>query len=338
MGWAAAAVSTLLFGVGVYQQANTSYRQRYAGFSWEAIFDSLWQVSLRPTLRNWKTKIALGAWICFYLIAVGRVSWTDHLDSMQKITELRTKNQELEGRLKARTVEASRLVNPDEANRLRALRDKHFELLRPVLRSESTHLKSIAEQIRTQGHLGPVRESDAKISASAELWPEVMSRDLANHFGEYDEAKHNLKSEIDASDAEFRQALSGIEKEIKPAKDLTPNWIEMSAVSFVEKCLGHGDGLRLRVNDSGYSFEYLGGGGTNSGPPGPNAPRPPPDLVAAALAYQSIEPNAMGPHCESLKRRVERIKTIAEDLSKRAILLSEGVVLNGVCEFLKKVD
>src|SRR6516164_9659848 len=109
MGWAAAAVSTLLFGVGVYQQANTSYRQRYAGFSWEAIFDSLWQVSLRPTLRNWKTKIALGAWICFYLIAVGRVSWTDHLDSMQKITELRTKNQELEGRLKARTVEASRL-------------------------------------------------------------------------------------------------------------------------------------------------------------------------------------------------------------------------------------
>jgi hypothetical protein len=37
MGWAAAAVWALLFGVEVYQQANTSYRQRYAGLSWAAM-------------------------------------------------------------------------------------------------------------------------------------------------------------------------------------------------------------------------------------------------------------------------------------------------------------
>jgi hypothetical protein len=221
-------------------------------------------------------------------------------------------------------------VNPDESNRARALRDQHYELLRPVLKSELSHLKGIAEQIRTQGHFAPMREGGAKNNASAELWPEVMSRDLANHFGEYDKAKQHLQSEIDALDSEFRQTLSSVESQIKPAEDLTPYWTRTAALNFVEKCLGHWDGIKFIIQGNGYNFESLGGIGGGSSIP------PPPDQVAAAQAYQSIEPTAMGEHCESLKRRVEKIRSTTEDLSKQAILLSEKVVLNGTCQFLKK--
>lgn len=165
-----------------------------------------------------------------------------------------------------------------------------------------------------------------------------MSRDLAIHFGEYDKSKQLLPSEIDALDSEFRQTLSSVESQIKPAKDLTPYWTQIAALNFVEKCLGHWDGIKLRITDNGYSFESLGGSGSSRGPAGPYAPRPSPDQVAAAQAYQSIEPTAMGEHCESLKRRADKVKTTAEYLSKRTILLSEQVVLNGTCRFLKKVD
>jgi len=72
----------------------------------------------------------------------------------------------------------------------------------------------------------------------------------------------------------------------------------MAALNFVEKCLGHGVGIMLRVTDSGYNFESLGGGSSVTGPSGPNAPRPSPDQVAAAQAYQSIDPNALGSHAK----------------------------------------
>jgi hypothetical protein len=134
--------------------------------------DSVWQVSLRPTFRSRKTKLALGAWICFYLIAAGRVIWTDHSDATQTIATLRANNQVLGQRLQAGSRETLPTVNTvtlDEANRFRALRDHHLELLRPVLRSESEHLRSLAEEIKTQGHVAPMREGEAKASSSAEL-------------------------------------------------------------------------------------------------------------------------------------------------------------------------
>ena len=219
-------------------------------------------------------------------------------------------------------------VEPDESNRARALRDQHYQLLRPVLKSESAHLKVVAEQVGSKGHFAPILEDElpwweerkAANSPSAELWPEVMSRDLANHFGEYDEAKHKLLSEINGLDSEFRQAMS----QIKPAKDLTPDWTEMAALSFVKKCLGLWDGLH-------YLRRYGKWAGMGFS-------RPSPEEIAAKVAYQSIEPTAMGDHCESLKRRADKVKTTAENLSKQAILLSEQVVLNGTCQFLKKVD
>jgi hypothetical protein len=141
----------------------------------------------------------------------------------------------------------------------RQLRDRHLDLLRPVLKSESSHLKGAADEIKARAHIGGMTSREAQDNPSSRLWPEPMSRDLGNHFVQYDQAKRDLLSVIEAQDQEFRSALSAVKTHVRPERGLTQEWKENAALAFVEKCLGHGDGIKLRVFDGGYSVEYLGG-------------------------------------------------------------------------------
>jgi hypothetical protein len=200
----------------------------------------------------------------------------------------------------------------------RQLRDRHLDLLRPVLTSESSQLKGIADEMKARARIVAMTSREAQDDPSKRLWPEPMSRDLEHHFLEYDQAKRDLLSVIEAQDREFRSALSAVETQVLSERDLTPEWKENAALAFVEKCLGHGEGIKLRIFDSGYSFEYMGGTTSGSGG-GPNPPRPSPDQIAAFDAFQALKMNAMvDSHCKSLKRRADAIIHKAEDLSKKA--------------------
>jgi hypothetical protein len=227
-------------------------------------------------------------------------------------------------------------IKRDRDNRLRALRDQHFGQLRPVLRTESSKFQEIAAQAAKQGHLSGVNhyETIPEFPGDA-LWPDVMSRDLKQHFPTYDKAKESLVSEIRAQDEEFRKTVSTAEDQIKPAPDLDPYWKDVATTSFVEQCTGRGNGMTLRIFDAGYSFSYWGASTSASGG-GSSPPRPSPDQVAGFRAFQSLRPDAsLISHCDSLKRRAEAITHDAETLSKDAQLNSESTILKGDCEYLR---
>ncbi len=233
--------------------------------------------------------------------------------------------------LQGTTVQMNRAIQ-------RQLRDRHLDLLRPVLKSESSQLKGVADDMKARAHIAGMANREAQDNPSSRLWPEPMSRDLEHHFGDYHQAKRDLLSVIEAQDREFRTALSAVEAQVRLAGDLTLEWKENVALAFVEKCVGHGDGIKLTVFDSGYSFYYLGGSSSGSGGRS-NPPRPSPDQLAAFRAFQSLRMNAaLSSHCDSLKRRADTIIHTAEGLSKKAALLSESVVLQGTCDSLKNVD
>lgn len=112
------------------------------------------------------TVITVGALLLIvFLAAVPVTVLRDHNDLVAANARLISETRKLRA---AKEPAPQQSVNPDESNRARALRDRHFELLRPILRSESSHLKGIAEQIRTQGHFAPMREGEDKNTPSTE--------------------------------------------------------------------------------------------------------------------------------------------------------------------------
>ena len=223
-------------------------------------------------------------------------------------------------------------VRRDRDSRLRNLRDQHYTQLKSVLRTESSKLAEVAEQITKWAHITRVDQyENIQGDASAMLWPDVMSGDLRNHFATYDQSKHSLLSQIEAQDQEFRETVALAEKEIKPT-GVDPYWREVNAVSYVEECVGRGNGVRLKVTEGGFSIEYWGASVGASGG-GTHPPRPSPDQVAAFRAFRSLKPDvSLGPHCGSLKRRAEGIIRAAQELSKEAQLQSEATILKGTCE------
>lgn len=223
----------------------------------------------------------------------------------------------------------------DRENRLRALRDQHFAQIRPVLRMESSKLLEIAAQADKQAHFSSVTHYENVSNVPEDdLWPDVISRDLAQHFPAYDNSKRSLLFEIKAQDDEFRVALAATESQIKPIANLDSYWREVAAISFVESCTGRGQGVKLRITDNGFSFEFWGASISNSGGSPPQ--RPSPDQVAAFRAFQSLKPDAsLDAHCHSLKHRAEAIFESAKELSKQAQFLSESTILKGTCDFLR---
>lgn len=227
-------------------------------------------------------------------------------------------------------------VRRDRDNRLRALRDQHFGRLRPVLRTESAKLQEIATLVAQRAHISGVTQYQNVLTIAEDaLWPDVMSRDLGEHFPAYDRSKRNLLSEIKSQDEEFRAALSDAERHIKPIANLDPYWREVAAMSFVEFCTGRGEGMKLRISEGGYTFKYWGAETGGSGG-GLTPPRPSPDQVVAFRAYQSLRrDDFLASRCDNLKRRAEAIVHTAQELSREAQLQSESTILKGTCDFLR---
>ena len=220
----------------------------------------------------------------------------------------------------------------DRDGRLRNLRDQHYSQLKPVLRIESSKLTDIADMMAKQAHINRVNGYEGtEIDVPAMLWPDVMSRDLWQHFPDYDQAKHVLLSQIDAQDQEFRDTVVLAEQDIKPTARLDAYWRRINAMSYVEKCVGRGNGVKLVVQQGGYNFEYWGVSSGGSGQPSL-------DEIAAFRAFESMKPSAtVTSHCDRLKKRADTILNDARELSKQAQLFSESTILKGNCEFMTSI-
>jgi hypothetical protein len=189
-------------------------------------------------------------------------------------------------------------------------------------------LAEVAETIRKQAHMNRVNQYEGvDIDLVAMLWPDVMSQDLANHFPRYDQSKHALGSQIEAQDQEFRETVLLVGKSLSSA-NVDPSWRGIDAMSYVEKCVGRGNGVLLQVRPGSFSFEYWGAGGGGGGQPSP-------DQVATFRAFESLKPTAsVTSHCNSLKERAEAIRKGASELSKEAQILAESTILTGTCAFM----
>jgi hypothetical protein len=227
----------------------------------------------------------------------------------------------------------------DRDSRLRNLRDQHYSQLKPVLKTESSKFTQIGADIERWGHITQLDRWDfVNDDLQSLVWPDVLSRDLGNHFADYDRSKRLLVEQVQADTKEFREATETVSQELTPFVHLDPYWRSVDSYAFVMKCIGIGNGVRVQIRPDGYSFETPGSNGSASGG-GPNPPRPSPDQIEAAKAYASLRLNPeLDRQCDSLKSRVTAIRDLTTELSKRAELLSESTVLPGDCEFIRNSD
>jgi hypothetical protein len=124
----------------------------------------------------------------------------------------------------------------DRDSRLRNFRDQHYSQLKPVLRTEATKLQEIADQIQKTAHITSVAQFEGTPTDPADrLWPDVLSRDLADHFADYDASKRLLLSQIEAQDREYKDTAALAETKIH-FPGVEPYWREVDAVSYVQKC------------------------------------------------------------------------------------------------------
>jgi hypothetical protein len=159
------------------------------------------------------------------------------------------------------------------------------------------------------------------------LSPDAMSADLRNHFAQYDQAKHSLMWQLNAQDQEFGRTVGSLARQVDLPK-VYGVWREIDAMSYVEKCVGPGNGVVLKTRESGFNFEYWGVSGGGSGTPSP-------DQIAAFRAFNSIKatPDVIA-ECTKLRDQARALSNDAANLSKEAELLSKSTILPGTCEFL----
>lgn len=216
----------------------------------------------------------------------------------------------------------------DRDSRLRNLRDQHYTQLKPVLRTESSNLAHVSEEMARLAHLTQIGQWDnTNENPPGLLWPDVLSRDLRNHFPEYDQSKRALISQIQAQDQEYGETRDFAQRQIDSVK-LDPYWKVIDSQAFVLKCLGRGHGVQLRVEPGNFYFET---GFSSAGGSG----QPSPDQVAAASAFGLMKMDAdLSKHCESLKARADSIQNTSKELARQAELLGESTILPGDCGFI----
>src|SRR2546425_178418 len=102
------------------------------------------------------------------------------------------------------------------------------------------------------------------------------------------------------------------------------------SVAVLDKCMGHGSGLRLIVNEGG--FNYIAHGGGSVGGSG----KPSQDIVAAFSAFKSFRPSAdLLKTCATLAQHADQLATRAQQLSTEAKALAEQTTLEGSCQFVR---
>jgi hypothetical protein len=219
----------------------------------------------------------------------------------------------------------------DRDGRMRTMRDRHLDQIRPILRLEADRLGALSIDMTRLRRLSEARTAVEARQASLEriIWPDVISPDLAHHFPDYDSAKRHLRDMVDAYDHDLEKFLAALAPRVTIAPEWN-GWIDNIANTKTMECLGISLGMQLTVHDGGgYSFSYSGGSTTNS------AGAPSPDQVAAYGAYQSMAvDDTISARCVKLKRDGDTVATSASKLSAQALVLAQHITLTGDCEFL----
>lgn len=226
----------------------------------------------------------------------------------------------------------------DRENHRWQLHQDHVTRLQITLRKDSKALSEVAKKVATDGRATDISkpQSDNDRELAALFAPDVMTEDLANHFTEYWEQRQRLRNHIANQDREFRDLLEVLTK----ALDISPvgegRRLEISR-TILGKCLEKMPGITVELFDDGYTYSILGGGGGSRGGGGRNyLPRPSPDIVAAAAAFDKfkLSPEAIL-QCEVLKNGADRIHEQASKLSVQANLLAEETSLSGSCRYVR---
>lgn len=213
------------------------------------------------------------------------------------------------------------------------VRQQHLVQLRPVLKSESDRLASLAGEIRSQGFLhgehGGMRTSESELSTYMD--PDVMSFDLANHYSDYAESKNKLIASLLNHDRKFDQAVRTAQEELG-IHDISWFTAQTLATSYVAHCAGRGPGSTLHVAPDGRGFTFFAILSQSTG----GSEQIAPDLLNAYRRYSVFRPTAaLKETCQSLGKSADDIQNTAADLSKTALLLEQETTLKGSCRFLR---
>jgi len=224
-------------------------------------------------------------------------------------------------------------IRRDRDSREWNMRQQHLAQVRPVLKSESERLASLAQEMQQRGFLhgehDAVRTSESKTSTY--LQPDVMSFDLAHHYPDYIASKKRLASELLAHDRTFAETVAEAVREMQ-IHDISWFSAQNLAISYVAHCAGRGPGFTVQIAPDGRGvtrFSTLGQ--TNGG-----SEQISPDLLYAYQHYRAFRPTRnLQEACESLRKSADDIDKTAADLSKEALLLAQETALRGNCRFLR---
>jgi hypothetical protein len=212
----------------------------------------------------------------------------------------------------------------DREQRRWTLRQEHLTRLRPVLQKESRALLNVAEQFRISGRL-IVSDDATEIETQKNVlfYPEVLSRDLPNHYREYSQRKEDLIVKIEPHDAEARVTSMLLHKH---ASRVAERWRDQFVEALLQKCLRKGPGMVLSegVDTSTVFFPRQGGSGPSL------------ELQGVFQAFQSFQPDTeITAHCERLISAATSIESAARSLSGEALRLAESTTLSGECEYIR---
>src|SRR5262249_49839316 len=104
-------------------------------------------------------------------------------------------------------------------SRLWSIQDQHFAQLKQVLRGEAEMLHGIAETLKQSGQAMDYRlePAAAREQFRIELWRDVMSEDLQNHFPQYNDLKRTLAFDLENHTDKFRSAVLSLKHQFAAA-------------------------------------------------------------------------------------------------------------------------
>jgi hypothetical protein len=79
LGWAAIAVSVVVFLAKLTRQTRDAYRIRYTRFSFGSVMKEVGS-AIRPTIISFDTLIALSGWVILFMVAIGVTVYREHED------------------------------------------------------------------------------------------------------------------------------------------------------------------------------------------------------------------------------------------------------------------
>jgi hypothetical protein len=208
------------------------------------------------------------------------------------------------------------------------LRLDHLARLRPILKAESANFGRIVKQIGAAPRVTDLNKDEASNLSELQglLFSDPLSKDLANHFTAYSEAKDRLSREIQDQDGEHRREVFRLSRMASLAPEDHRGNV---ALALLWKCIGLGPGMTLTVEPKGgYHYSLMSGSSNNS------SGSPPPEIVAAFRAFTAFRADEeFEIRCASLKARAVRIAETARGLQGEALVLSETPSLSGTCRY-----